>query len=686
MEPMNPDDRMRLFESLLRQDLEIRCDFAAMEKALFERINAADRLGPLASLKAEHTAPPGFFDKVETDLFARIQNHREYEQPVNDIIAGPVKPSDMELRRIENRLDVRIDDAARLEPWEQYLKAEVPLPMGRWEAVEEKLFARVERHRKLEQVAPPSFWLGLGLYLRRPVTATATAMALMAAVAALIAGLRFAGPDSGAIETLVYQAQGAAMGGVDSAFAAGRPSVKTRADISSKDDGAMILVNRRGFVEMRNGSNLRIERAERGRLGYRVGFAGNGGADRGNVTFYVNKRKGREKYDVATADYRIEVVGTYFRVQPDPGGRVSTSVLEGKVKIHSEAYGEFEVGAGQTLIYDAALGRYRVQDGGASVRREDIDTVPGVDELGRYGVLTVAPASAGEAGAEVRIDGKYKGATPMVVLLPPGRHSIRLSLDGRAAADTSILVQDGGASRLSLALPLLHSVPVAVSKALPGAKPPARAAAKPDKAQKPEKAAAQPALSRAEEADLIYRKADEVQARDWQSAITLYHRVLDNPASKPLRREAALFSIARLRAEHEREKTRAKEDFLGYLAQYPDGAFSGESWLRLAELEVGRDQGKAIRYYLRAIEKLPRHPRLSELQHRVGLLYLQDKRYDEAVAMFRQSLGNVLYANEAEKRKIYQSLYRAFVAKGDRKNADLIDKAYRPSEEDSAFP
>jgi hypothetical protein len=661
MEPMLPDDRMRLFESLLNKDLEIRCDFAAMEKALFGRVNAAERLGFLASIKAEQTPKPGFFDKVESELFARIQNHREYEQPVNDIIAGPVKPSDMELRRIENRLDHLIDDAALMESWELRLKSEIPLPMGRWESVEEKLLARIERHRKLDLVAPPSFWLGLGLYLRRPLAATAMAVVLGAMVAA--------------------QVQGAAMGGMDSAFATGRPSVKARSDIRSKDDGAMILVNNRGFVEMRNGSNLRIERAERSKLGYRVGFAGNGAADRGNVTFFVNKRKGRERYDVATADYRIEVLGTYFRVQPDPGGRVSTSVLEGKVKIHSDAYGEFEVGAGQTLIYDATLGRYRVQDGGASVRREDIDTVPGVDELGRYGVLTVSPTASGEAGAEVRIDGKYKGVTPMVVLLPPGKHSIRLFLDGRAAADTSILVRNGGTSRLSMALPLLPAAPIAVSKprSLKPTKLPASAVI-------PQKPAALPALSTAEEADLLYRNADEIQARDWQSAIILYRLVLENSASKPLRREAALFSIARLRAENEKEKSQAKEDFLAYLAQYPDGAFSGESWLRLAELEVGRDQGKAIRYYLRAIQKLPRHPRLSELQHRVGLLYLQDRQYDEAIAVFRQSLSNVLYANEAEKRKIYQSLYRAFVAKDDRRNAELIDEKYRPSDDASAAP
>jgi tetratricopeptide (TPR) repeat protein len=97
----------------------------------------------------------------------------------------------------------------------------------------------------------------------------------------------------------------------------------------------------------------------------------------------------------------------------------------------------------------------------------------------------------------------------------------------------------------------------------------------------------------------------------------------------------------------------------------------------LAELEVGRNQGKAIEYYLRSMEKMPHHPRLSEMQHRVGLLYLQNKRYDEAIAMFRQSLGNILYANETEKRKIYQSLYRALVAKGDNLAAGEIAKEYR---------
>jgi TolA-binding protein len=281
--------------------------------------------------------------------------------------------------------------------------------------------------------------------------------------------------------------------------------------------------------------------------------------------------------------------------------------------------------------------------------------------------------TSNEPGAEVRVDDRFKGATPLVVLLPPGRHALQLSKDGHPALDTAVTVSFGGTHRLALALP---EAPKPVAKALRAPAHPA-AAVNPSPVPAPAPQSIQAAPSQSEEADLIYRKADEIQSADWQGAIQLYRQVLENPDAPPLRKDAALFSVGRLRAEHEKDKSQAREDFLRYLAMYPDGAFAGESWLRLAELEVGRNQGKAIEYYLRSMEKMPHHPRLSEMQHRVGLLYLQNKRYDEAIAMFRQSLGNILYANETEKRKIYQSLYRALVAKGDNLAAGEIAKEYR---------
>ena len=79
--PRDPEARLGLFESLLRQDLEAPLDFAKMEKALLERIQKADALGPLAALKADAIPPAGFFDKVEADLFARIHDTMPPDNP-----------------------------------------------------------------------------------------------------------------------------------------------------------------------------------------------------------------------------------------------------------------------------------------------------------------------------------------------------------------------------------------------------------------------------------------------------------------------------------------------------------------------------------------------------------------------------------------------------------------------------
>ncbi len=671
--PPSGEDRLREFNRLLKEDVsDAHCDNAKMETQLFERIQKAENEGPLAVLKVEETPSAAFWDKLETDLLARVHNHREYQEPIDECISGQETLPTQQWHRLESKLEEQIRGVSRLEPWERHLKAEICLSPGRWERMENQLMARIERQRKLEGLATHPFWLGLGFYLSRPIAKTAAVLALTLALG--LGSYRFYQNRFQPIETLVYQAQGDSVKDLDSAFSFGRAAMLGRSLVKAKENGSLILVNKRGFIEMHNGSGLEIEEANKRKIHYRVAFSGKKTDRKGNLTFFVNHRQAREKYEVSTPDYSIDVVGTYFRVDPDLGGHVSTSVLEGRIKVHSDTYGDFEVESGQSLVFDEASKQYRVLGGGRAVRREDIETVPSMDDLRDYGVVTV---TSDVVDAEVRIDGKYRGVTPLVVMLPPGRHPVQLSKEGHAVLDTSVSVRNGDFHRLAGLLPDLAPapVPVAVTKAPPAAHLPTPAPRAKPKAQEK----AEPTLSRKDEADLIYSRADQVQASDWQLAITLYNRVLEHPGSGELRKEAALFSIARLRAEHERDKTQSMEDFLRYLALYPDGAFAGESWMRLAELEVGKDQDKAIEYYLRCIEKFPRHPRLSELQHRVGLLYLQNRKYDEAISMFKQSLANVLYARESEKKQIYESLYRAFVAKGDTKSADLIDQEYRPA-------
>jgi hypothetical protein len=675
---MNPfnlpagDDRLREFDRLLKEDVSVeRCDFDSMEKQLFERIQKADQLGPLAQLKVEQTPPVAFWDKLESDLFARIQNHREYEVPIDEVIAGPEDLPAQQWQRLESKLEEKMRSVAQLEPWEQHLKAEITLSPGRWERMEDKLLARIERQRKLEDLATHPFWLGLGFYLSRPLAKTSAVMALTMALA--LGAYRIYQNRFQPIETLVYQAQGDSVQGLDSSLQFGRTAFLGQTKIQAKENGSLILVNKRGFIEMHNGSGLEVEKAKKGNVRYRVAFSGRKSDSKGNLTFFVNHRQAQEKFEVATPDYRIDVVGTFFRVDPDLGGHVSTTVLEGKVKIHSNEFGDFDVEAGQSLVYDETNRHYSVLSGGRSIRREDIETVPNIDDLKSYGVVTV---TSNVMDAEVRIDGKYRGVTPLVLLLPPGRHPLQLSKEGHAVLDTSVTVGNGDFHRVAGLLQDLTPGKVVVEAPVVKAITPV---AKTTKAKT--ESSATPAVSRKVEAELIYNRADQVQVSNWQLAINLYYRVLEHPLSGELHKEAALFSIARLRAEHENDKEPSKEDFLKYLALYPDGAFAGESWMRLAELEVGKNQDKAIEYYLRCIEKFPRHPRLSELQHRVGLLYLQNQKYDLAVSMFKQSLANVLYSRESEKKKIYGSLYRTLVAKGDLKGAQLIDPVYRPTQE-----
>jgi tetratricopeptide (TPR) repeat protein len=116
-------------------------------------------------------------------------------------------------------------------------------------------------------------------------------------------------------------------------------------------------------------------------------------------------------------------------------------------------------------------------------------------------------------------------------------------------------------------------------------------------------------------------------------------------------------------ADHGADKTKAQEVFFNYLAMYPNGNFVGESWLRLAELEFGRDQDKAIDYYLKYFEKYPGHYRNAELQERVGLIYLQKKRYDDALGMFKSALSNIQGDDQGRKSKILANIYKTLKEK-----------------------
>jgi TolA-binding protein len=242
--------------------------------------------------------------------------------------------------------------------------------------------------------------------------------------------------------------------------------------------------------------------------------------------------------------------------------------------------------------------------------------------------------------------------TPLIIMQPKGLHSISLERNGYRTIDTALAVDTTAPGVYSFAL--IENPAIAESDmAKPGI-----GQRKPSRKQAPEA----PSLAFSEN---DFRMAENLESKNWQKAFVLYRNVFGNPRTPKLRKETALFSMAKLLAEHQKEKAKARETFLHYLALFPTGNFVGESWLRLAELEFEHDQNKSIEYYQRYFEKYPRHSRISELQYRVGLIYLQKKKFDEAISMFKLSLANYQGSDAIEKEKIKTSLFKAFKEKNE---------------------
>jgi tetratricopeptide (TPR) repeat protein len=171
---------------------------------------------------------------------------------------------------------------------------------------------------------------------------------------------------------------------------------------------------------------------------------------------------------------------------------------------------------------------------------------------------------------------------------------------------------------------------------------------------------------------VFFRKAENLERLNWKEAERLYQKVFEDSNAPHLQRDAACFSIAKLTADHGVDKAKAQEGFFNYLAMYPAGNFVGETWLRLAELAFEHDQDKAIEYYLKYFEKYPRHYRNAELQERVGLMYLQKKKFDDALGMFKLALSNIPGDDQSGKSKILANIYKTLKEKESAQQARVV--------------
>lgn len=614
------------------------------------------------------------WETLEDLLFDRIRDISECEFWEQAACLDKMHIQDS-LDTVEKLLDERIRERESLENWELVLKSENVIPFAKWENIENSLFNKISTdgdHKPLSLNDQP-FWHILNTYVftMRTVKVTVTAMLL---ILIALGGYFSERLISTPVPTFVYQLQGNATVQLD-------PNNEIKSKVfNSVQGGSVSLVNEHGLVELQNGSKVHVDKLTKRHVRYKVGFEnevhGNDVA-RGQVAFFVNPLKDNESFNVVTPDYEISVKGTYFKVEPDLGGRMVTRVLEGKVRILSKIFGDTLLQAGQAIVYDIFTESYRIQSGGAVVLRKDLENVPDLDELKAYTIMSI---KSNVDDAEVRVDGHYLGTTPLSIRQAQGVHHVRIAKNGYVMKDTSITV---GTSDYELTVALSEIKPQKTVTAVVNEAP----VIIKKKAVSPETVASA-LLGAAEDGEIVqkeeksdfdslYSLAQKLEFRGkWKDAVALYQKIFDNPDMSRLRKEDALFSIAKLRADKEENTVEAKNAFMTYLALYPNGSFAGETWLRLAELEFKASPDNAIQYYLKYFEMFPRHPRISELQNRVGVIYLQQKKYDNAISMFRQALASMISQSTTERANITSNLYRALEAKGDGKSADSIQRLY----------
>jgi hypothetical protein len=101
------------------------------------------------------------------------------------------------------------------------------------------------------------------------------------------------------------------------------------------------------------------------------------------------------------------------------------------------------------------------------------------ERLASAGVQTLLVYSD-PPGAEVRLDGRPRGATPFHLVLPPGTYALALSLDGHASFSEEVALGAAGSRVVEVALrPAAPAPPAVASEPAPAAPPDAAAAPSP---------------------------------------------------------------------------------------------------------------------------------------------------------------------------------------------------------------
>jgi hypothetical protein len=169
----------------------------------------------------------------------------------------------------------------------------------------------------------------------------------------------------------------------------------------------------------------------------------------------------------------------------------------------------------------------------------------------------------------------------------------------------------------------------------PPEKPALHESAKPAVAPR---AARTPVLAKPQPRDSLLEAAVRFETSDWKKAVESYGLVLARRGASNYEREIALFSIARLRADHDTSALTVRVAFDAYLKAFPKGSFTGESYLRLADLEYRNNPTRSLSWYEKYLDEFPSTQNTAAAEYKAGLIYLQRKNHERAIDLLSSAL------------------------------------------------
>jgi hypothetical protein len=159
--------------------------------------------------------------------------------------------------------------------------------------------------------------------------------------------------------------------------------------------------------------------------------------------------------------------------------------------------------------------------------------------------------------------------------------------------------------------------------------------------------------------DSLLELAVKLEAPDWKKAVETYRAVLARPGTSAYSREIALFSIGRLLADHDAPVPDVRAAFNAYLKSFAGGSFTGESYLRLADLEYKANPALALVWYEKYLKELPLTQNTVAAEYKAGLILLQQNKRDRATALLSSALNHAKNYPADQVAAIQRTLYNA---------------------------